>query len=339
MLRPMDLPFDLCIKLPDGNYLILPKAIKLTYVVGSGGCGFWDYLFFFYYYSFVGWFMEATYRSFGYLYRTGKFKWINTGFLTGPICPIYGSAASIFSVILTPFLGKVPIYALLPIAVVFADAVEYITSLGMEKIFNTRWWDYSKNFLNINGRICFKHTVYWGIASFVFLYMVHPIVLGFYAKVPKKFRNTVLIGASAAFVVDLITTVIAAKDVNKFMSRLSGLADSVGIDTSSIKARTKKASRKITDKVENRVDKVKEKALEQNQKVTDWTDEKSHQFEELRRQYNDLVHPGETVKEKRDRKTRKILRLINTFENISGNARKLIDNIQNSFDDFRLKIS
>ena len=40
-----------------------------------------------------------------------------------------------------------------------ASILEYITSYVMEKLFNARWWDYSKNKLNINGRICLLNLI------------------------------------------------------------------------------------------------------------------------------------------------------------------------------------
>lgn len=45
---------------------------------------FFDLLSYFIVYSFFGWIMESVFRSFC------EKKIINTGFLIGPVCPIYG---------------------------------------------------------------------------------------------------------------------------------------------------------------------------------------------------------------------------------------------------------
>lgn len=44
----------------------------------------YDYLFYFVVYSFIGWCTEVCFCS----VSTGKF--VNRGFLNGPVCPIYG---------------------------------------------------------------------------------------------------------------------------------------------------------------------------------------------------------------------------------------------------------
>ena len=58
-------------------------------------------------YSALGWTVESTYRSLGETYRARKTtkekKIINSGFLNGPLCPIYGAGAMVFEILLTPF--------------------------------------------------------------------------------------------------------------------------------------------------------------------------------------------------------------------------------------------
>ena len=77
---------------------------------------------------------------------------MNRGFLIGPCCPIYGCGCLLFILILPKYLDD-PI-VLFILAATICSVLEYITSWIMEKLFNTRWWDYSKRRFNLDGRVC-----------------------------------------------------------------------------------------------------------------------------------------------------------------------------------------
>lgn len=126
------------------------------------------YVLYFFFYSAVGWLGESIYCS------VGARKWVNRGFLKGPMCPIYGTGALAMAITLTPVKNldiRVPMFGhnvlITPLLVFIAgmvvcDIVEFITSVLMEKLFHARWWDYSNKKFNIQGRICLGHTFYWG---------------------------------------------------------------------------------------------------------------------------------------------------------------------------------
>ena len=130
------------------------------------------YVLYFFFYSAVGWLGESIYCS------VGARKWVNRGFLKGPMCPIYGTGALAMAITLTPVKNldiRVPMFGhdvlITPLLVFIAgmvvcDIVEFITSVLMEKLFHARWWDYSNKKFNIQGRICLGHTFYWGILRY-----------------------------------------------------------------------------------------------------------------------------------------------------------------------------
>ena len=62
------------------------------------------YVLMFFIYSALGWAVESTYRTLGEYFSSGRkeFKIINTGFLNGPICPIYGTGALVFDILVLP---------------------------------------------------------------------------------------------------------------------------------------------------------------------------------------------------------------------------------------------
>ncbi len=127
--------------------------------------GIYNFCWYFLIFSFVGWMLESALVSFQ------QKKFVNRGFLTGPICPIYGTAMCIIIVTLTPvklllFRGGAPtahgIAALLIVSAFIACAVEYFVGWLLEKMFHQRWWDYSDHRFNLNGRIAVPESLAWG---------------------------------------------------------------------------------------------------------------------------------------------------------------------------------
>lgn len=169
-----------------------------------------DYILYFFFYSVVGWILETVCCSLYYK------KPMNRGFLKGPVCPIYGTGGVVLSACLMPFYEKygytwyiIPLVILL--GVVLADIVEFFTSLIMEKLFNARWWDYSNEFLNLQGRICLKHSIYWAICTGVFIYVVHPaVVKNLHLWLTNEQRNIILIITFIIFSIDLFFTARAS---------------------------------------------------------------------------------------------------------------------------------
>ncbi len=186
-------------------------------------------IFYFFLYSSVGWLVESIYCS------IPAKKWINRGFLTGPLCPIYGTGAITMAVILTPLKEKailLPLFGyqlkITPLLVVLAgmvlcDVVEFITSLLMEKLFHARWWDYSEKPFNIQGRICLGHTMYWGLGALLFMYLVHPLVADLVAYIPMQTIYVLLGVILLIFTADVVNAIYAAMDVKKLMDKLHTL--------------------------------------------------------------------------------------------------------------------
>lgn len=88
------------------------------------------YVLLFFACSFLGWCMEVTCK----LVQFGRF--INRGFLLGPLCPIYGTGAVLMAYFLPLWTTQVESTFLL--ALVLCGTLEYITSWLMEKLFHAR---------------------------------------------------------------------------------------------------------------------------------------------------------------------------------------------------------
>ena len=181
-----------------------------------------NYVFMFFFFSAVGWTIECTYRS------LGERRVINSGFLHGPMCPIYGTGMLVFHIVLVPISqpAEKRFWLVILLGMVLADTVEYTTSLLMEKLFHARWWDYSNNFLNLHGRICFKHTVYWAVISVIYTYIIAPLYDFVLSFIPQNVRGIAVLVILAIFLVDLFITVKAAINIQNVMTKLEKLKQS-----------------------------------------------------------------------------------------------------------------
>lgn len=119
-------------------------------------------------YSFVGWAYESALRS------IMQKRLVNSGFLTGPICPIYGFGA--LSVILALYQKTDNLFVIFIFGMILTCSVEYITSILLEKIFHAKWWDYSKLRFNFQGRVSLIGAVIFGALSVILIRYVHPFV-------------------------------------------------------------------------------------------------------------------------------------------------------------------
>ncbi|MBP3853050.1 MAG: hypothetical protein J6D18_00610 [Erysipelotrichaceae bacterium] len=152
-------------------------------------------------YSFFGWLVESNYVSFH------EKHWVNRGFLYGPVIPIYGFGAMIVLYLIKPWVAHPALVFLL--TCVLTAGLEYVTSWAMETMFHTRWWDYSTYPFNINGRVCLKNTVLFGILGLVVLYGIHPVVVNAVRAVPMSTLLVAQMAYTIYFSVDFTFTLIA----------------------------------------------------------------------------------------------------------------------------------
>ena len=136
-----------------------------------------QWMMFFYLYCFLGWIWETLYVS------VIQGHWVNRGFMHGPFLPIYGTGFTGMVMLTSGLRG---IYAgEFVVGMIGATIMEYYTGLCMEKLFKIRYWDYSKEKLNVKGYICLKASLCWGIFAILGPEIAHPFVERFVLKIPE----------------------------------------------------------------------------------------------------------------------------------------------------------
>lgn len=171
----------------------------------------WVLLFFFY--CFCGWVWESCYVS------LGQRRWVNRGFLEGPILPIYGSGAIIILFATLPVADDLLLVYLLGTAA--ATLLEYVTGAVMETIFKVRYWDYSSHRFNLHGHICLTSSIAWGFFSILLVRFLHPPVGRLLGRVPEIVVEPLAFLLTVFATIDVVRSVQDALDLREMLERLT----------------------------------------------------------------------------------------------------------------------
>lgn len=152
--------------------------------------------------SFGGYIVEVLYCS------LANKKIINRGFFFGPICPIYGVGALCITLTLSKYQSDP--FIIFIMGLLLTSIIEYYTSYILEKIFHNKWWDYSYRWDNINGRICLKNSILFGIGSLFIIYLINPYVNKLFAYFSDKFIIIFGIIIFIVFMIDWIASLVIA---------------------------------------------------------------------------------------------------------------------------------
>ncbi len=135
-------------------------------MAGLIGFSLFMYLFImFWVFSILGWILEVLY------FIVDDKELINRGFLIGPYCPIYGFGAMVM--LLISLLSN-DVFVIFILSMVLCSTLEYFTSFLMEALFQVRWWDYSNDQFNINGRVCLRNAIGFGALGVLFVKLLLP---------------------------------------------------------------------------------------------------------------------------------------------------------------------
>jgi len=158
-------------------------------------------------YSVVGYVVEVLFCS------VGKKKiYYQSGFLAGPWCPIYGTGA-VLMYLLSVYKPHPEVVFI--VSAFICTLVEYITSYLLEKIFKTRWWNYRDHKFNINGRVCLKNSLLFGIAGLVVVYFVKDFTSSLIDNIPSNLLIISTIILFILFVIDIIISVMITIKISK----------------------------------------------------------------------------------------------------------------------------
>ena len=222
----------------------------------------YNIMWYFFIYALLGW---CTGVSF-FAVKTGKF--VNRGFLNGPVCPVYGFGLVIIIMALTPL--KDNLLLLFVGSVVITSSLEFVTGWALEKIFHTRWWDYTNNKFNLCGYICLGFSIIWGLAATAVMKIIQPLIETAVGVIPTVLGWALLGVFSVCIVCDLIATVTTIHNMQKNLRALTAMA-----------AEIHEISDKIGENISDKVLIIKGQADDTKERYADFTEMcRAHKAEE-----------------------------------------------------------
>ena len=178
----------------------------------------------FFSYSLLGWCIEVTLKYIQF------HRFINRGFLTGPICPVYGSGAALITLIVGSLSRLESGYGTtFVMSFIICGTLEYLTSFFMEKRFHARWWDYSQKPMNLHGRVWIGNLVLFGLGGVAIIHIINPVLYRAFASISITTKEIVTGIFLAVFVADYILSHFVLKMVKV------GVENSEADDTEAIR--------------------------------------------------------------------------------------------------------
>ena len=175
----------------------------------------WRILIYFIIYSFIGFVVETLFALVNYNVLESR-----KSFLYGPFCGIYGVGAVVLILVLRLFNKNN--YTLFLGGCITGSIIEYIMSFLGEILFGVRWWDYSKRFLNINGRICLLYSIFWGVLSLILIRIINPTIDKFINYIKSKINLRILkILTSIAMILMIFNVIASGIAMELFLIRMS----------------------------------------------------------------------------------------------------------------------
>lgn len=152
-------------------------------------------------YEFIFYFLNSGMTQF--YYRGGNFlPWIN----------IY-AIGSMFIYFLTYKKRKNPWFVFFT-SLIICGILEYIAGWFMYEFWNLRCWDYNSeiwNFGNINGFICLRSVLFFGICSLLLMYVIVPFCFYLAKKMNRKVFLTISFTLCFIFLFDELYNLIFAR--------------------------------------------------------------------------------------------------------------------------------
>lgn len=237
------------------------------------------FMLYFYVYGFLGWCTEVCYASL----RERRF--VNRGFLNGPICPVYGVGIGMVVMLLEPMNGT--LVSLYVVSTVLVTTIEGLTGYLMDKLFHHKWWDYSNQPLNIGGYVCLLFSLAWGVACVLIVRVIHPFIYKAAVMIPVTVGIVIAAVLGTALFADLYVTTAEILKLNKKLdamekisAELRELSDMIGVNIHESVMETMEFSEETKKQLDSAVSELREKLDTVAEEQKDHLEERIDRVEE-----------------------------------------------------------
>ena len=239
--------------------------------------------------SFIGWAIEVC----AHALKMGEYS--NRGFLSMPICPIYGLGVLIITIQLHPFMD-IPILMFICSSLI-CTAFELFVGVTMKMIFHNVWWDYSDEHFNFKGYICLKTSILWGMGCLIVEYCAEPQIEWLVDSIPTT-AGTVFIGVMGVLIIiDCSNSVAAVYKLNLRLKEISEISEKMYNSSQKLGKALADTALTAVDKGSEAAAAIYAKRMEGEEKAAELrndikeniTDMKDETVEKLRARYDALV--------------------------------------------------
>ena len=216
-------------------------------------------ILYFFVYGFLGWCTEVIFAAFK------QHRFVNRGFLNGPICPIYGVGVTLVIACLEAFQSN--LLLLYISSVILVTVLEGVTGWAMDKLFHNKWWDYSKLPFNIGGYVCLLFSLIWGVACVFIVYFVHPLIHQVLSLIPHTAGIALIAILGIALLSDMIVTTSAIVKFNQYLELLKHITDELHAISNQIGAELYQNVMHVLDMQESTRQKLDDVKLEVSEEI------------------------------------------------------------------------
>lgn len=185
-----------------------------------------DFMWIFYIYSFAGWCAGVAANA------MRRKRFINTGFLNLPLCPVYGTIGIVFSIFL-PELEDHWFFLALG-GSVLAAVVIVVTGVILEHVFGRKWWDYSKTRFQFQGYLNYQHLLGFAVGAVFCIKVLNPLLLDLVHRIPEAAEDALLLLLGLLFLADTVCCGAAVLSLHRtvrmmrFTGRVQEFTDDFG---------------------------------------------------------------------------------------------------------------
>ena len=187
----------------------------------------WNELFWiFFSYSFIGWCAGVVANALHWK------KFVNTGFLNLPLCPIYGTIGVAYGFFLPELKNR--LFFLFLGGCVIAFLIIWITSFLLEQIFNRKWWDYGQSRFQFQGYLNQLHLLIFGALAVICIRYVNPLLLRLTNMIPRTLNFISEITLGGLLLIDVICCITTLLQIQhslraaRFVEQVQDFTEDIG---------------------------------------------------------------------------------------------------------------
>ena len=165
----------------------------------------------FFIYSLAGWLLDTAAAT---IFRR---EWINKGYLSLPLCPIYGVQAVAFTLFLSELKNR-PFFLFLG-GMILAAFFTLITAHILERLFHQKWWDYRR--FQFEGYLSLPAMASCGLGAVVCVRWGNPLFLRLLSHIPEGILRILLMVLGVLLVLDFFGSSFMVWQMRRRIRRLA----------------------------------------------------------------------------------------------------------------------